>query len=197
MLVHSSSGACDCVWVYCSGSMCVGVTVWFGWGGVVSLCRLRQCFSLHNDITPPQPNHTVTPTHIEPEQHTQPHSRKLLKMNVLAFKTCWAKNKSSDISWSIFIQMLRCCILSFGWFLASKFCMLTFRNILFHRYGRCKLLTPPLKVGQNVPKRRRTKFRRRRIIQKKEHNIQNSAKVWNQRVLRYLSHCKQQTFPAN
>jgi hypothetical protein len=42
MLVHSSSGACDCVWVYCSGSMCVGVMVWFGWGGVVSLCRLRH-----------------------------------------------------------------------------------------------------------------------------------------------------------
>ena len=36
----SSSGASDCVWVYCSGSMCVGVTVWFGWGGVVSICRL-------------------------------------------------------------------------------------------------------------------------------------------------------------
>ena len=32
--------------LYCSGSMCVGVTVWFGWGGVVSLCRLMQstCF---------------------------------------------------------------------------------------------------------------------------------------------------------
>jgi len=26
-------------------------------------------------------------------------------MNVLAFETCWAaKNKASDISWSIFIQ---------------------------------------------------------------------------------------------
>ena len=36
------------------------------------------------------------------------HSRKLLKMNVLAFETCWAaKNKTSDISWSIFIQLLR------------------------------------------------------------------------------------------
>jgi hypothetical protein len=42
MLVHSSSGACDCVWVYCSGLMCVGIMVWFGWGGVVSLCRLRH-----------------------------------------------------------------------------------------------------------------------------------------------------------
>ena len=27
--------------LYCSGSMCIGVTVWFGWGGVVSLCRLQ------------------------------------------------------------------------------------------------------------------------------------------------------------
>ena len=26
--------------LYCSCSMCVGVTVWFGWGGVVSLCSL-------------------------------------------------------------------------------------------------------------------------------------------------------------
>jgi len=42
MLVHSSSGAYDCVLVYCSGWMCVGVTVWFGWGDVVSLCRLRH-----------------------------------------------------------------------------------------------------------------------------------------------------------
>jgi hypothetical protein len=23
--------------------MCVGVTVWFGWGGVVSGCRLKHC----------------------------------------------------------------------------------------------------------------------------------------------------------
>ena len=28
--------------LYCSGSMCVGVTVWFGWDGVVSLCRLKH-----------------------------------------------------------------------------------------------------------------------------------------------------------
>jgi len=36
--------------LYCSGSMCVGVTVWFGWRGVVSLCRLKLCFRLHKDI---------------------------------------------------------------------------------------------------------------------------------------------------
>ena len=28
------------------GSMCVGVTVWFGWGGVVPLCRLKLYWSV-------------------------------------------------------------------------------------------------------------------------------------------------------
>jgi hypothetical protein len=28
-----------------SACMCVGVTVWFGWGGVVTLCRLKQLLS--------------------------------------------------------------------------------------------------------------------------------------------------------
>ena len=32
--------------LYCSGSMRVSVTLWFGWGGVVSGCRLNH-FSLH------------------------------------------------------------------------------------------------------------------------------------------------------
>jgi len=51
MLIHPSSGACDLFvelfhGLYCSGSMCVGVTLWFGWGGVVSGCRLNPvtCF---------------------------------------------------------------------------------------------------------------------------------------------------------
>ena len=48
MLIHPSSGAYDLFVelfheLYCSGMMCVGVTVWFGWGGVVSGCRLKQC----------------------------------------------------------------------------------------------------------------------------------------------------------
>jgi len=53
MLIHPSSGACELFvelfhGLYCSGSMCVGVTLWFGWGGVVSGCRLMHwCFSLH------------------------------------------------------------------------------------------------------------------------------------------------------
>ena len=41
MFVRPSSGARDLFVelfhvLYCSGSMFVGVTVWFGWGGVVS-----------------------------------------------------------------------------------------------------------------------------------------------------------------
>ena len=38
MLIHPSSGACDLFdelfhGLYCSGSMCVGVTLCFDWGG--------------------------------------------------------------------------------------------------------------------------------------------------------------------
>jgi hypothetical protein len=34
--------------LYFLGSMCIDVTVWFGWGGVVSGCRMKHyCFSLH------------------------------------------------------------------------------------------------------------------------------------------------------
>ena len=124
MLIHPSSGACDLFvelfrGLYCSGSMCVGVTLWFGCGGVVSVYRLRHYSALlfhylmlsmfpmlihpssgacdlfvelfrglycsgsmcvgvtlwwygirmRTETTPPQPNHNVTPTHIEPEQY--------------------------------------------------------------------------------------------------------------------------------
>ena len=42
MLIHLSSGACDLFvelfhGLYCSGSMCVGVTLWFGCGGVTRI----------------------------------------------------------------------------------------------------------------------------------------------------------------
>jgi len=42
MLIHPSLGACDLFVelfhrLYCSGSMCVGVTLWFGCGGLVSV----------------------------------------------------------------------------------------------------------------------------------------------------------------
>ena len=46
-LIQPSSGTCDLFvelfhGLYCSGTKCVGVTVWFGWGGVVSLCMLKR-----------------------------------------------------------------------------------------------------------------------------------------------------------
>ena len=73
MLIHPSSGACDlCVelfhGLYCSGSMCVGVTLLFGWGGVVSGCGLSQSKTTH--------------------EITQQISRKLLRMDVLTSETC-------------------------------------------------------------------------------------------------------------
>ena len=66
MLIHPSSGAGDLFvelfhGLFCSGSKCVGVTLWFGWSSVVSICRLKPATRI-----PLQPNHTETPTHIEP-----------------------------------------------------------------------------------------------------------------------------------
>jgi len=53
MLIHPSSGACDLFvelfhGLYCSGSMCVGVMLWFDWGGVVSGCGLKPASGYHN-----------------------------------------------------------------------------------------------------------------------------------------------------
>ena len=55
MLIQPSSGACDLFvelfhGLYCSGSMCLGVTLWFGWGGVVSICRLQPAYGYHTNI---------------------------------------------------------------------------------------------------------------------------------------------------
>jgi len=101
----------------------------------VSLCRPKFCFSLHKDTTPPQPNHTVTPTHIEPEQYNTWNNstigRKLLKMDVLTFETCWAVNseiiKQVTSSWSIFIQLSKCKLKSLT-FLEYKY----FKQFLFY-----------------------------------------------------------------
>ena len=59
MLVHPSSGACDLFvelfhGLYCSGTMCVGVTVWCGWGGVVSM-QAEACIQI-----PHHPSQTTT-----------------------------------------------------------------------------------------------------------------------------------------
>jgi len=50
MLIHPSSGACDLFVELFHGLYCSGTT-WYP------------------DTTPAQPNHKVTPTHIEPEQY--------------------------------------------------------------------------------------------------------------------------------
>jgi len=59
MLIHPSSGACDLFFelfhgLYCSGTMYVGVTLWFGWGGVVF--RLQPASGYHTTPTKPQRN---------------------------------------------------------------------------------------------------------------------------------------------
>jgi hypothetical protein len=72
--------------IFRSLRLCVGILLWFdvcwsygvvrlGWCGIVMQAEALQCLSLHNDTTSPQPNHTVTPTHIEPEQYTHTQSQ--------------------------------------------------------------------------------------------------------------------------
>ena len=39
--------------LYCSVSICVVVTLWFGWGGVVSLWRLKQCCNMFRMLVHP------------------------------------------------------------------------------------------------------------------------------------------------
>ena len=52
MLVHLSSGAYDLLWIYfmCCIALVRCVLVWFGWGGVVSLCGLKHYWSLLLDF---------------------------------------------------------------------------------------------------------------------------------------------------
>ena len=89
----------DVCWCY--------VAVWLWWCGI-----RMQAEALHTDTTPPQPNHNVTPTHIEPDtthEVTQWISRKLLRMDVLTSETCWALNKviikQVASSWSLFTRL--------------------------------------------------------------------------------------------
>ena len=87
MLIHPSSGACDLFvelfhGLYCSGSMCVGVTLWFGWGGVVFVCRLKTT------TAKPQCNTNTSNQSNKTHEITQQISRKLLRMDVLTSETC-------------------------------------------------------------------------------------------------------------
>ena len=103
MLIHPSSGACDLFAelfhrLYWSGSMCAPLTLWFGWGGVVSVCRLRN-----------QPHQHISNQSNTTREVTQQISRKLLRMDVLTSETCWALNdeiiKQVTSSCSLFIQL--------------------------------------------------------------------------------------------
>jgi hypothetical protein len=93
MLAHPSSGACDLLRIYfmCCIALVLCVLVLRCGSAGVEWYRYAG-FSLHPDTTPPQPNHTVTPTHIEPSntthEITQQISRKLLRIDVLTFETC-------------------------------------------------------------------------------------------------------------
>jgi len=64
MLIHPSSGACDLFidlfhGLYCSGSMCVGVTLWFGWG-MQAEALLQPAYGYH---TIPTKSQSDTNTH--------------------------------------------------------------------------------------------------------------------------------------
>jgi len=107
MLIHPSSGACGLFdelfhGLYCSGTMCVGVTLWFGWGGVVSVCRLQPASGYHTTPAKPQRNSYQSNTTLEI-------SHKLLRMDVLTSETCSVLNneilKQVTCSWSLFIQV--------------------------------------------------------------------------------------------
>ena len=79
MLIHPSSGACDLFFelfhgLYCSGSMCVGVTLWFGWGCVVSGCGLRQA-----EAPVPQPAYGYHTTTAKPQRNTNTHRTRAIQ----------------------------------------------------------------------------------------------------------------------
>jgi len=64
VLIHPSSGACDLFvelfhGLHYSGMICVGVMLWFGWGRVVSVCRLKHSASACIQI-PHHPSQTTT-----------------------------------------------------------------------------------------------------------------------------------------
>jgi hypothetical protein len=85
MLVHPSSGACDLFVelfhvLYYSGPMCVGVTVWFGWSGVVSLCSLKQSrIRMEPEALVLQPASRYHTTPAEPHRNTNTHWTRVIQ----------------------------------------------------------------------------------------------------------------------
>ena len=99
-LIHPSSGACDFSvvsphWLCVLVSMCVGVLVWLGWGGIcVAGCSLPHRY--HSNPA------TLKLQHTSKQEHTtnvviQQKSRRLLMMDVLMSETCWAQKKWNKI----------------------------------------------------------------------------------------------------
>jgi len=87
-LICPSSGACDYSvelphWSYCSGSMCVGVSVWLGWSGILQ-------HGYHSNPPTPKLQHTSKPR--------TKNSRKVLMMDILMSETCWAHKKWNKIA---------------------------------------------------------------------------------------------------
>jgi len=77
MLIHPSPGACDLFvelfhGFYCSGLMCVGVTLWFGCGGVVSVCRPKPALV-------PQPAYGYHTTTDKPQCNTNTHQTRAIQ----------------------------------------------------------------------------------------------------------------------
>ena len=111
MLIHPSSGAY--------------VVVWLRWCGI--WMQAEACIRIPHHTTPPQPNHTVTPTHIVPEQYNPwnnstnksqaPEDGCINIRNMLSVK--WGNKKASTIKlvyrYSItllfFVFLLICCLL--------------------------------------------------------------------------------------
>jgi len=96
-----------CIWF---GVCWRSVLVWLCWCGI---CMQSEAL-LHTDTTPPQPNHNVTPTHIEPDtthEVTLRISRKFLRMDVLTSETYLALNKviikQVTSSWFLLTQLSR------------------------------------------------------------------------------------------
>ena len=78
MLVHPSTGACDLFVelfhvLYCSGSMCVGVTVWFGWGGVVEARDSQYMSNSKYNVRPADTTPTPSPSYLDADtnKHTE------------------------------------------------------------------------------------------------------------------------------
>jgi hypothetical protein len=117
MLLHSSSGADDCMWVYCSVSVCAGVMVRFGWSRVVR-CRLEHYRAPTCIRIPPHSSRTA-PIHqyIPKQSNTPTYSRQLLRSNVITFETSWAIKNFHKVtsSWfnlfnKLFSFIYRCCV---------------------------------------------------------------------------------------